>query len=84
MYCNRLNVEADMKIHLLFLKRFAKIYNNAPFLLDFCFGKYGYFLKDFIILLLERGELSDKERERDISVREKHHLVAYCTHPDWR
>ena len=39
------------------------------------------FLKDFIYILLERGEGREKE-ERNIHVREKHLLVASCTCPE--
>ena len=39
------------------------------------------FFKDFIYLFLERGE-GKKERERNISVREKHPLVASHKHPN--
>ena len=36
-------------------------------------------------LFLERGEGREKERERNINVREKHQLVASCIHlvRDW-
>ena len=49
--------------------------------------KYGslFFIKRFY-LYLERGEGREKERERNISVREKHLLVASHMHPltaDW-
>ena len=27
--------------------------------------------------------VKEKERERNIDVREKHQSVACCTHPDW-
>ena len=37
----------------------------------------GFFFKDFY-LFLERGEEREKERERNISVREKHQSVASC------
>ena len=40
------------------------------------------FLKDFIYLFLERGEGREKERERNITVREKHWSVASLTCPD--
>ena len=36
-----------------------------------------------IYLFLERGEVREKERERDIYVREKLRLVASCKHPNW-
>ena len=39
----------------------------------------GTFLKDFIYLLLERGEGREKEKKRNINVIEKHRLVACCT-----
>ena len=39
------------------------------------------FSKDFIYLFLERGEGREKERERNIDVREKHQLVAFPTGP---
>ena len=37
------------------------------------------FFKDFIYLFSERGEGREKERERDISVRDKHQLAASHT-----
>ena len=40
------------------------------------------FLKGFINLFLERGEGREKERERNISVREKHQSVASHVSPD--
>ena len=40
------------------------------------------FFKDFIYLLLERGEGREKERERNNNVREKHWLGASHTCPD--
>ena len=40
-----------------------------------------HFLKDFIYLFLERGEGREKERERNVHVREKHYLVAYLACP---
>ena len=39
--------------------------------------------KLFIHLFLDRGERREKERERNISVREKHQPVASCMRPDW-
>ena len=36
----------------------------------------------FLFLILERGEGRENERERNISVREKHLLVAFCIHAD--
>ena len=47
---------------------------HAPFVLDF--------FKDFIYLLLERGGGREKERERNINVREKYRLVASHMRPD--
>ena len=41
-----------------------------PFLFLFCF------LKDFIYLFLETGEETEKERERNTDVQEKHRSVA--------
>ena len=41
-----------------------------------------HFFRKFHYLFLERGEGRDKERERNINVREKHHLVASHMHPD--
>ena len=38
-------------------------------------------LKDFIYLLLERGEEKEKEGERNINVQEIHHLVSSCMPP---
>ena len=37
----------------------------------------------FIYLFLERGEGREKERERDIGVREEHQSVASQMSPDW-
>ena len=37
---------------------------------------YSFFLKDFIYLFLERGKRREKERERNIDLREKHQSVA--------
>ena len=34
-------------------------------------------------MILERGKGWEKERERNIDVREKHRLAASCTRPDW-
>ena len=42
----------------------------------FCFV-----FKDFIYLFLERGERKDKERDRNINVREIHQSVASRTPP---
>ena len=42
-----------------------------------------FFSFKFPLLILEREEGREKERERNIDVREKHQLVAPCTHPDW-
>ena len=47
-----------------------------------CFFNVGQFFFSFffkIFLFLERGEGREKERERNISVWEKHQLVASCT-----
>ena len=41
----------------------------------------GFFKKDYIYLLLERGEGREKERERNIIDQEKHRLVASNTPP---
>ena len=38
---------------------------------------------DFIYLFLERGEGREKERERNIDVREKRQSIASHTHPNW-
>ena len=46
------------------------------------FFLFGFFLKDFTYLYLERGEGREKEEERNIDVRENHLLVAFCTHPN--
>ena len=35
------------------------------------------------IYLFEGGERRERERKRNIEVREKHRLVASCTHLDW-
>ena len=43
-----------------------------------------YFLIEYYKILFifrERGE--ERERERNVDVREKHRSVASCTHPDW-
>ena len=32
---------------------------------------------------VEREKERERERERNIDVREKHGLVASCTHPNW-
>ena len=40
-----------------------------------------FFKKDFIYLLLERGGGREKDRERNIDVRELHRSVASCTSP---
>ena len=32
-------------------------------------------------MILERGEGREKERERNIDVKEKYPLAAFCTHP---
>ena len=34
-------------------------------------------------MFLEREEGTEKERKRNINMREKYRLVAFCTHPDW-
>ena len=39
--------------------------------------------KEFIYLFLERGEGRQKERERDIDVRERHPSVASGRCPSW-
>ena len=44
-------------------------------------GLLAFIKKDFIYLFLERGEGREKERERNIDVREKHQSVAPCTWP---
>ena len=41
------------------------------------------FFKDFIYLFLEREEGRENERERNIHVREKYWLVAFCRYPSW-
>ena len=41
-----------------------------------------FFFKDFYSLILGRGERRDKERERNIDVREKHESVASHMCPD--
>ena len=41
-----------------------------------------FFKKDFIYLLLERGGGSQKERERNIDMREKHPSVASRVPPN--
>ena len=41
-----------------------------------------FFLKDFIYLFLDRREGGQKQRERNMDVREKHQSVASCTCPD--
>ena len=38
-------------------------------------------IKDFIYVFLERGRGREKE-ERNIDMRDKHHLVASHMHPD--
>ena len=44
----------------------------------FCFFN---FFKDFIYLFSERVEGREKERERNVNVREKHQLAACCILP---
>ena len=39
-------------------------------------GSFLFFFKVYIYLFLERGEAREKERKRNISVREKHRSVA--------
>ena len=39
-------------------------------------------LKIFIYLFLERGEVRESERERNMYMREKHRSAASHTHPD--
>ena len=46
------------------------------------FSQISLFFKEGIYLFLERGEGREKERERNIDVREKHRLVASHTAPD--
>ena len=43
--------------------------------------KVSKIFKDFIYVFLERGEGREKERERDIAMREKHQSVASHTRP---
>ena len=38
----------------------------------------------FLLLIPERGEKREKEREKNISVTEKHQSVASCMFPDWQ
>ena len=40
------------------------------------------FFKDFISLFLDRGKRREKEKERNIDVREKHQLVASHMNPN--
>ena len=40
-----------------------------------------FLIKDFMYLFLEKGEGREKERERNISVRQKHGSVAFRTCP---
>ena len=40
-----------------------------------------FFKKRFYLFILERGEESGEERERNINVQEKHQSVASCTPP---
>ena len=42
-----------------------------------------FFVLFFCFFNLEKGEDWEKERERNINVREKYQLVVSCTHPDW-
>ena len=42
----------------------------------------GFFIKDFIYFFSERRGGREKERERNIDVREKHQPAASHTHPD--
>ena len=65
---------------IIFLKRlravsviFKKIWTNFLLLL----------FKDFIYLFFERGERREKNRERNIDMREKHQWVASCMSLDW-
>ena len=41
------------------------------------------FKKDFIYLFSERGNGSEKERERNIDVTEKYQSIAFHMHPNW-
>ena len=47
---------------------------------------YYYFiiLKDFIYIFLKRGEGRDKERERNVDVKENHWSAASLMRPNWR
>ena len=36
-----------------------------------------------MIIDFREGEGGERERKRNIDMREKHPLVASCTHPDW-
>ena len=51
---------------------------------NWCTGLWvgDFFFKDFYSLILGRGERRDKERERNIDVREKHESVASHMCPD--
>ena len=40
-----------------------------------------FFKKDFIYLILDRGEGREKKRMRNIDVREKHHLATFRMFP---
>ena len=42
-----------------------------------------FLFKNHLCIFLERREGREKERERNIYVREKHQLVASRVHPDW-
>ena len=36
-----------------------------------------------MIIDCREGDGGERERKRNIDMREKHPLVASCTHPDW-
>ena len=40
--------------------------------------------KDYICFFVERGEVREKEGERNINVRDKHQSTASQTYPNWR
>ena len=50
---------------------------------SFLHWSFGFLKNDFFNLFLERGKGTEKEKERNINVREKHQSVATCTPPTW-
>ena len=46
-----------------------------------CPSRWRQIFKNIYLFILERGEGREKERERNIEVREKHQSIASCTRP---